>query len=213
MTLAESRGPVPDRYGAESRPQGRRFLDEERRSSFRLLYEAHADRVLAYALRRAPAEEAADIVADTFLTAWRRLDTLPEDPALWLFGVARNVVANHRRSLRRREALRTRVEGDASRGPLVAPDPADQVEARMAVRSALRRLSERDREALMLVAWDGLDAASAAAAMGYTPSAFAVRLHRARRRLGHELAKERAGAGHIQGEGRVRAAPAIEEER
>jgi RNA polymerase sigma-70 factor (ECF subfamily) len=169
--------------------------------------------VLAYALRRVSAEEAADVVAETFLTAWRRLDILPEDPAPWLFGVARKVVANHRRSLRRREALRTRVEGDASRRPHLASDPADQVEARMAVRSALRRLSERDREALMLVAWDGLDAASAAAAMGYTPSAFSVRLHRARRRLGHELAKERAGAGHVQVEGRLRVTPAIEEDR
>jgi RNA polymerase sigma-70 factor (ECF subfamily) len=169
--------------------------------------------VLAYALRRVPAEEAADIVAETFLTAWRRPDILPEDPAPWLFGVARKVVANHRRSLRRRAALRARVEGDASRRPPLAPDPADQVEARMAVRSALGRLSERDREALMLVAWDGLDAASAAAAMGYTPSAFAVRLHRARRRLGHELAKEGGGAGHVQIEGRVRATPAIEEEK
>jgi RNA polymerase sigma-70 factor (ECF subfamily) len=168
--------------------------------------------VLAYALRRGPAEEAADVVAETFLTAWRRVDIIPEDPAPWLFGVARKVVANHRRSLRRREAVRSRVEGAASRGSHLAPDPADQVEARIAVRSALRRLSERDREALMLVAWDGLDAVSAAAAMGYTPSAFAVRLHRARRRLDKELAKERAGAGHVRDEGRVRATPAIEEE-
>ncbi len=191
----------------------RRALDEERRSSFRRLYEAHADRVLAYALRRVSAEEAADVVAETFLTAWRRLDIIPEDPAPWLFGVARKVVANHRRSLRRRAALRTRMEGDVFRRPHLAPDPADQVEARIAVRSALRRLSERDREALMLVAWDGLDPASAAAAMGYTPSAFAVRLHRARRRLGHELVKERAGTGHVQGEGRVRATRASKEAR
>lgn len=168
--------------------------------------------MLAYARRRVPAEEAADVVSETFLTAWRRLDILPEDSAPWLFGVARKVVANHRRSLRRREALRTRARDDASRRLHLAPDPADQVEARMAIRSALRRLPERDREALMLVAWDGLDAASAAAAMGSTPSALAVRLHRARQRLGRELAKERAGVGHVQTEGRVRATPAIEEE-
>jgi RNA polymerase sigma-70 factor (ECF subfamily) len=191
----------------------RKALNDERRSSFRRLYEAHADRVLAYAMRRIPAHEAADVVAERFLIAWRRLDILPEDPAPWLFGVARRVVANHRRSLRRREALRTKVEGSAGVESRFAPDPADQVEARMAVRSALRRLSERDREALMLVAWDGLDAAGAASAMGYTPSAFAVRLHRARRRLGHELAKEQDAAGHIPSGRRVRATPAIEEER
>jgi RNA polymerase sigma-70 factor (ECF subfamily) len=205
-------GVGPGQVGFRVPPARRRALDEERQRWFRRLYEAHADRVLAYARRRVPAEEAADIVSETFLTAWRRLDILPEDSVPWLFGVARKVVANHRRSLRRREALRTRAEGDASRRRHRAPDPAEQVEARMAIRSALRRLSERDREALMLVAWDGLDAASAAAAMGSTPPAFAVRLHRARQRLGRELAKERAGAGHVQAEGRVRATPAIEEE-
>ncbi|MGH2655367.1 MAG: RNA polymerase sigma factor [Actinomycetota bacterium] len=188
-------------------------LDEERQIRFRKLYEAHADRVLVYALRRVPAGEAADIVSETFLAAWRRLDIVPEDSAPWLFGVARKVVANHRRSLRRGQALRARVEGDSSRRPHLAPDPADQVEARMAIRSALHRLSEWDREALTLVAWDGLDAVDAAAAMGYTPAAFAVRLHRARRRLGRELTKERAGAGHVRDDGRVRAIPAIEEER
>jgi RNA polymerase sigma-70 factor (ECF subfamily) len=49
-------------------------------------------------------------------------------------------------------------------------------------------LSERDREILLLVAWDGLEPARAARALGARPGAFAVRLHRARRRLAKLLA-------------------------
>ena len=186
-------------------------MDDEIGAGFRFLYEDHADRVLAYALRRVPEEDAADVVSETFLTAWRRADDIPTDPLPWLFGVARRTVANRRRSLRRRAALRERVEGEASRGPRLAPDPADQVESRMAVSAALGRLSGRDREALMLVAWDGLDAERAAATVGSTPAAFVVRLHRARRRLARELAKEFPGAGHVPGEGTPRPTQVSEE--
>ncbi|MDQ4004948.1 MAG: sigma-70 family RNA polymerase sigma factor [Actinomycetota bacterium] len=177
------------------------------------MYEAHADRVLAYALRRVQAEDAAEIVSETFLIAWRRLDLVPDDAIPWLFGVARKVVGNRRRSLRRRAALRDRLEEEAARRPRLAADPADQVEARMAVRAALARLSERDREALMLVAWDGLDARRAAAAEGVPPGGFAVRLHRARRRLERELVKELPRAGHEPDSGRVRATGTSKEAR
>jgi RNA polymerase sigma-70 factor (ECF subfamily) len=71
-----------------------RQRDAERR--FAALYQAYYRPILAYAVRRvAPAEDAADVVADVFTTAWRRIGELPEAPAdrLWLYGVAQRVIA------------------------------------------------------------------------------------------------------------------------
>ena len=118
-------------------------------------------------------------MADTFLVAWRRLDQVP-DPALpWLLGVARRTLANDRRSRRRRERLaeRMRVEFD---GVAVVP-----VEQRLV--DALHRLSIGDREALLLIAWEGLSTAEAAEALGCSAVACRIRLHRARKRLAAAL--------------------------
>jgi RNA polymerase sigma-70 factor (ECF subfamily) len=152
------------------------------RERFARLYEEHGGRVLAYALRRAAPDVAADVVAETFLVAWRRLDDVPAEPLPWLLGVARRVLANRRRSEGRLERLHERAAGERPRD---APEPPDG-----ALAAALRRLPERDREALLLVAWDGLDGRAAARAAGCTPVAFAVRLHRARGRLRRELERE-----------------------
>jgi len=102
----------------------------------------------------------------------------------WLLAVARRELANQRRgeARRRRLTLRARRVEQPT-----APDPADGAVAQAVARAALARLRPEDREILMLVAWEGLDPVRAAAALGITPSAFAVRLHRARRRLESHL--------------------------
>ncbi|MEL6983584.1 MAG: sigma factor, partial [Actinomycetota bacterium] len=71
------------------------------------VYHRHSAAVMAYALRRCSSDDAADVVSETFVVAWRRLDDIPEEPAVkpWLFGVARRVLANQRRGLRRRGEL------------------------------------------------------------------------------------------------------------
>jgi RNA polymerase sigma-70 factor (ECF subfamily) len=125
------------------------------------------------------------VIAETFLIAWRRFDDLPSDPLPWLYGVARRVLANQRRSAGRGGALEKKLAFAGS------PDGHDNVADRVGdadlMRLALARLSEHDREALMLVAWEGLDGGRAARAAGCSRGAFAVRLHRARSRLAAEL--------------------------
>jgi RNA polymerase sigma factor (sigma-70 family) len=156
-----------------------------RANRFEVLFREHYPAVRAYASRRATEELAQDVIAETFLIAWRRFDELPGDPLPWLYGVARRVLANQRRSAGRGAALERKLVSAAS--PNGHDDLAERVGDAELMRFALGRLSEQDREALMLVAWEGLDGARAARAAGCSRGAFAVRLHRARSRLAAEV--------------------------
>jgi RNA polymerase sigma-70 factor, ECF subfamily len=204
-------GPViaaapPDIYGQMNPSERHRLATARNRhasltasrdaeAEFDACFRAHYAEVLAYALRRVGERSAAeDVAAQTFAVAWRRLDALPADPLLWLLGVARRVIQNEARSARRRSRLLARIIGQHRAA--VAADPADSVPERSAILAALGRLGEGDREVLRLAAWEGLDARRAAAALGCTRGAYALRLHRARRRL----AKELAVSGHVGAE-------------
>jgi RNA polymerase sigma factor (sigma-70 family) len=172
---------------------------------FTALYRAHYAAVLRYACRRADPELARDVAAETFLVAWRRIASVPADPAQalpWLYGVARLVLANSDRSRRRCEHLTLRLVHAGQPGAGQAPDLADAVTERARLRQALERLPAADQEALRLVGWEELDLAGAAAAMGCTRSAMAVRLHRARRRLARALSAIEPAAGGPAGAGR-----------
>jgi RNA polymerase sigma-70 factor (ECF subfamily) len=153
---------------------------------FEAVFRAHHRAVLRYALRRTDPATAEEVVSETFLVCWRRLDDVPDDPLPWLLGTARRCLANLRRSTKRSAALAARATaldpGDAGR------DPGEMLGASEVVRDAFAGLSENDREVLRLVAWDGLDLVAAAKVLGCTRAAFAVRLHRARRRLKARLA-------------------------
>ena len=159
---------------------------EEADRRFRELYELNYSYVLAYALRRAAPDVAHDVVAETFLVAWRRLDVMPRDSLPWLFGVARKVLANYRRSARRQQSLlttleayelvRSRIEVDGGRAELGA------------LAEAIDRLGEADQELLKLVYWEGLSSKAAASVLGLTPIACRVRLSRTRHRLSAALA-------------------------
>jgi RNA polymerase sigma-70 factor (ECF subfamily) len=167
----------------------------ESRARFEALYRAHAGAVLAYARRRTDGATADDVVADVFLTAWRRLADVPSDPLPWLLGIARRILANRRRGEARSAALHHRLARTAQ------PQASDDRRGGSfdeGVESALRALSDRDREILLLVAWDGLEPARAARALGVRPGTFAVRLHRARRRLAKLLADPDANDNEIR---------------
>lgn len=159
--------------------------ESDRRQEFDALFSEFSGRVLGYALRRAPRAEAEEIVSDVFLNAWRRLDDVPADPLPWLLATARNVLRNQRRSGNRRGALATKLELHARRGG--AADPADEAVRLDQARFALEQLTEAQREAVLLVAWDGLTPRQAAKVLGCSQTALAVRLHRARRSLAAAL--------------------------
>ena len=157
------------------------------------LYRSHAGQVYAFACRRVGREDAPDVVAETFLVAWRRIDQVPTEPLPWLYAVARNVVGNLRRGTQRREALWDRLRHSAASEP--SADPIREVDATNSVLSAMQMLPAAEREALMLVAWEDLDVRSAASVMGCSPGTFAVRIHRGRRHMKTILAEGEFGGG------------------
>ncbi|MBI5156586.1 MAG: sigma-70 family RNA polymerase sigma factor [Acidimicrobiia bacterium] len=159
----------------------------ERVERFRVLYDAAYPRLMGYALRRARTrDDAHDVVADTMLIAWRRLDDIPTDERrmAWMYGVARRVLANQYRSTDRRDRLTDRLEHQAP----AKPGDFD------VVHEALDRLRADDREILTLAAWDDLSNDEIAVVLSITPGAVAVRLHRARTKLARELARLGVGS-------------------
>jgi RNA polymerase sigma-70 factor (ECF subfamily) len=149
---------------------------------FERFYEDHFQRVAAYLLARSDRELAQDALARTFEIAWRRIDDIPDDSLPWLFGVARKVLADLRRSQGRADALFERMVSTIERHH-ETPDHADAATDRLIALDALRSLPNSDREALLLIAWDGLTEKQAARALECSRGALAVRLHRARGRL------------------------------
>ena len=161
----------PDQHHPKEAPEAR----------FRRVF-AHLQPVADYAARRGSSDPEA-IAAETMAIAWRRLDRVPvDDPRPWLFVTARNLLmAERRRNARRSQADRALARPEAA--PVAeSTDPA--------VTGALQTLPERDREALLLVAWEDLTPAQAAEALGIAPVAFRVRLLRARRRFARALAAD-----------------------
>jgi RNA polymerase sigma factor (sigma-70 family) len=147
----------------------------------------HSSAVASYAARRVPIDDVYDVLSDTFLTAWQRLDAVPEDAVPWLFATARRHIANRNRSARRRQALSDRLVNSHAFGDAhLLEEERAQIDEEIV--DAIRRLPAGEREALMLVAWDGLDPKRAAVAAGCSGTALRVRLHRARSRLKRELA-------------------------
>ncbi len=167
--------------------------DDER--WFRELWDGCAEDVLAYARRRTDPDTAREVVAGTFLVAWRRRADVPSETLPWLYGVARRVLADQTRSRHRQwrlaERLHSQGASDAGTGSgsgdPVWGDPASRVADRELVLDALDRLPDKEREALALVCWEQLPYRDAAAVAGCSVTAFGVRVHRARRRLRRRL--------------------------
>jgi RNA polymerase sigma-70 factor (ECF subfamily) len=192
---------------------------DQRERRFCCLYQEHYRSVQAYAVRRVgPGEDAADVVAEVFTIAWRRLARIPEPPAdrLWLYGVARRVVAGKLRSARRLRHLTVRLQAShASRHPGAQVQDstacldrglADGTERDRLV-AAIARLRPAEREALALVLWEELSHAEAARVLGCSVNAVAIRVHRAKTRL-REALSSTDQPGHV-----ARPVPAAETNR
>lgn len=175
------------------------IVGQSAEARFRDLYDKNYAAICGFALRRVSNAEAADVVAETFLVAWRRLEAIPVgSERLWLYAVARRVVANQRRGLNRRMKLAAALqfEFDAT----VVTDSAESDYPTIA--GALKRLRESDRQVLSLAAWEGLGPEELGKVLGCSPGAAKVRLHRARRRFREELeALESSDEAIVRGSG------------
>jgi RNA polymerase sigma-70 factor (ECF subfamily) len=159
--------------------------DQEARDRFADLYRRQHARVFAYAVSRGGRQLAEEVVAETFLVAWRRVDAVPAShPLPWLLATARNILRE-----RFRDEIRQRSVAEELRAwQDTTADVADGVTDRAEMIAALAQLSEDDRELLTLVAWHGLSAGDAAKVVGCSTSTYFVRLHRARRRFEQAVA-------------------------
>lgn len=178
--------------------------EEMREARFRRIYERHYASLLAYALRRAPDRaEAQDVVADAFLVLWRRLGDAPEDDEQilpWLYGVIHRVLANRLRARQRQERLTERFAQMLADEATLEEIASHRQDAQRLLQ-ALLELSERERELLLLSAWERLPTSELARVFGCSENAAAIRLHRARKRLIELYEEKETGAtGHKHSE-------------
>lgn len=157
-----------------------------RRATLRAALRATSPDLLAYFERRVPArEDAADLLSDVMLQAWRRQSKLPDDPErqrMWLFTIAANVLSNHHRSTRRRSTLADKLKATLNDAPVV-PDATEH----LAVRDAVLRLHDAQRELVMLIHWDGFSIVEAAELLGLNASTARSRYAAARDTLRQAL--------------------------
>jgi RNA polymerase sigma factor (sigma-70 family) len=167
------------------------------RAAFEQLFRDTRADLLAYIVRRSPSsEEAADVLAETYLVAWQKLDAIPtgDRARMWLFGVARNLLLKGASRRHSRNVLAERLAGELrSAQPLYAPV---EDERSAALDAALAALPERQREVVMLTAWEGLTPKQIAAVTGAPVNLVRVRLHRARNRLKRDLTTPPAPIAH-----------------
>jgi RNA polymerase sigma-70 factor (ECF subfamily) len=156
----------------------------DREARFTSLYEATYADLLRFAQRRVHTTHAEDVVAESFLVAWRRLEHLPpqlDDARAWLFGIVRRILLNTHRGAERQHALSVRLADIPTSS--TADVDTDLIARQIDVSRAWQQLSDLHQEALALAVLDELRAPQAAAVLGISPVAFRLRLSRARRAL------------------------------
>lgn len=175
-----------------------------REARFEALVRVVAGPVHRYLVRRIDADAVDDVLAETMVVLWRRIDDVPglgdgtsvdpDEVLPWCYGVARGCLANARRAEGRRLRLVEKLTHSASTKPPVA----DHAE----LHDALRTLGELDREVVLLWAWEGLAPRAIAEVTGLTANAVSIRLHRAKKKLAALLGRKNdVAAGQELGNG------------
>ena len=157
-------------------------------AAFAELYRRCHRPVREFCRRRVGSDLVDDAVAETFLTAWRRLNDVPtgSEALVWLYGVAYRVIGHQRRSMARRRRLDDRLRSVTPRTASAADESVTDADEYRLVLDAAARLGDTDAEVLRMVAWERLSVAEVAVVLGIDPNAVKQRLHRARRNLGRE---------------------------
>ena len=163
-----------------------------RRQHFESLFSEVYEPIQRYVRRRVDPDAVEDIVSETMLTLWRRLDDVPSAALPWSYGVARRQIANHRRSGRRHLRLVQRAESEPR-----TTDFDHSLDAEL--HTAFTALGDSDKEVLHLWAWEQLGPAEIAVVLGLSANAISIRLNRAKKKLGENLKstrKDDAVSGH-----------------
>ena len=166
--------------------------EADRRGRFEELARELIDPLRRFLARRTDPATADDVLSDTLLVCWRRLDDVPQEALPWAYGVARNCLANAQRAERRRERLAARISIVAPPDQ-TTPTPSERDDELLEAMAALR---PEDAELLRLWAWEQLTPAQIATVLEVSPNAASIRLHRAREKLREELRKVRQVSGH-----------------
>ncbi|AZI58286.1 sigma-70 family RNA polymerase sigma factor [Nakamurella antarctica] len=160
-------------------------MPDENEDWFNNLFQAHSEAVFRYFVRRAPVDDAQDLTADVFVIAWRRRNDVPADSELpWLYKTAGYLLANYRRK-GRAIPLSPFTDSDfadvsAETSTVHWSDNSTQVDE---IAEVLQALSAKDRQILLLSAWEGLSGNEIAGVLGISRSGADAALSRARARL------------------------------
>jgi RNA polymerase sigma-70 factor (ECF subfamily) len=166
--------------------------DDDPRERFERLAAEVVEPVRRFLARRTDPATADDVLAETLLVCWRRLDQVPEPALPWVYGVARNCLANIQRGDRRQVRLAAKITAvDPPQEAVHEPDPPDP-----RIEAALAALRPEEADLLRLWAWEQLGPGEIAEVLGITPNAVSIRLHRARGKFVEQLRKIDDGAGH-----------------
>ena len=177
--------------------------DHDRRARFERVAGEVYEPLQRYLRRRATADDAADVLADTLLVVWRRLDAVPDEPLPWCYGAARRCLANHRRGDGRRLRLVERAGASLDRHAGERLDPQAAIDASDPdLIEALATLSDAEVEIVHLWAWEQLEPRQIAEALETTPNAVSVALTRAKRKLAERIDRQdplTGGQLHVEG--------------
>jgi len=157
-----------------TQPEGRAGEAE-----FERLYREHVRDIARYVARRVPPSSRDEVVANTFVAAWQKIDSVPEPNLQWLYRIAFFEVSHELRRLRR--------VADLPQVPPTVEFDSAQLEADDQVRYVLQRLTPSEQELIRLVHWEGQSRQEIAQILGVSANLVNVRLHRIHRRIEKRL--------------------------